>query len=109
MIKITHTVTNDSPDGQPWPPPDSGALWVIVRRADGCTLWRAIHLVMSRCPVIVATAEKTKAHPVVDRVRRRGVRAAGILGPPTPPDSIHRNLGSRARARMRPAASPDMT
>jgi hypothetical protein len=48
MIKITHTVTNDSPDGQPWPPPGSGALWVIVRRADGCTLWRAIQLAQVR-------------------------------------------------------------
>ena len=48
MIKITHTVTNDSPDGRPWPSPDSGALWVIVRRADGCTLWRAIQLAQVR-------------------------------------------------------------
>jgi hypothetical protein len=48
MIKITHTVTNDSPDGHPWPPSDSGALWVIVRRADGCTLWRAIQLAQVR-------------------------------------------------------------
>jgi hypothetical protein len=50
MIKITHTVTNDSPDGQPWPPPDSGALWVIVRRAEGHTLWRAIELAESELP-----------------------------------------------------------
>jgi hypothetical protein len=48
MIKITHTVTNDSPDGQPWLPPDSGALWVIVRRADGRTLWRSIQLAQVR-------------------------------------------------------------
>jgi hypothetical protein len=103
MIKITHTVTHDSPDGQPWPPHDSGALWVIVRRADGCTLWRAIHLVMSRYPVIAATAENTKAHPVVDRMHRRVVRAAGILGPPTPLDSIHRDLGACPNAAGRPA------
>ena len=101
MIKITHTVTSDSPDGQPWPPPDSGALWVIVRRADGCTLWRAIHLVMSRYRVIAATAENTKAHPVVDRMHRRVVRAAGILGPPTPLDSIHRDLGACPNAAGR--------
>jgi hypothetical protein len=43
MIKISNSVTSDSPDGQPWPPPSDGnALWVVVRRADGCTLWRAI-------------------------------------------------------------------
>jgi hypothetical protein len=44
ILKIVHTITVDGPDGQPWPPPDSSALWVIVRRADGCTLWRAIDL-----------------------------------------------------------------
>jgi hypothetical protein len=101
MIKISHSVTNDSPEGQPWPPSESDALWVIVRRSDGCTLWRAIHLVMSPCPVIAATAEKTKAHPVVDRVRRRSVRAAWILGPPTTLDSIHRDLGACPNAAGR--------
>jgi hypothetical protein len=93
MIKISHSVTNDIPDGRPWPPPDSGALWVIVRRANGCTLWRAIHLVMSPCPVIAATTEKPKVHPVVDRMRRRVVRAAGALDPTTL-DSIQRDLGA---------------
>jgi hypothetical protein len=48
MINITHTVTRDSPDGQPWPPSDSNARWVVVRRADGCTLWRAIQLAQVR-------------------------------------------------------------
>ena len=43
-VEIYHSVTNDGPDGQPWPPPDSNALWVIVRRAEGYTLWRAIEL-----------------------------------------------------------------
>jgi hypothetical protein len=94
MMKITHTITTDSLDGRPWPPPDIGALWVIVRRANGCTLWRAIHLVISWCPVIAATAEKPKVHPVVDRMRRRIIRAAGVLGPPTTLDSIHRDLGA---------------
>ena len=41
---IIRAVTTDGPDGQPWPPPDSNALWAVVRRADGCTLWRAIQL-----------------------------------------------------------------
>jgi hypothetical protein len=103
MIKISHSVTNDIPDGRPWPPPDSNALWAVVRRADGCTVWRAIHLVMSLCPMSAATAEKTKVHPVVDRVRRRGVRAPGILGPPTTLDSIHRDLGACPNAAGRPA------
>jgi hypothetical protein len=48
MIKISHSVTRDSPDGQPWPPSDSSVLWVIVRRAEGCTLWRAIRLAQER-------------------------------------------------------------
>jgi hypothetical protein len=41
---IGHAVTSDGPDGQPWPPPDSNTPWTVVRRADGCTLWRTIHL-----------------------------------------------------------------
>jgi hypothetical protein len=101
MIKISHTVTSDSPDGQPWPPPESGALWVMVRRADGCTLWRAIHLAMSRYPVIAATSEKTNGHPVVDRMRRRVVRGAGVLGRPKTLDSIHKDLGACPNAAGR--------
>jgi hypothetical protein len=100
MIKISLSVTSDGAQGQPWPPSESNALWVIVRRSDGCTLWRA-HLVMSRCPVIAATTEKTKVHPVVDRVRRRVVRATGILGPPTTLDSIQRDLGACPNAAGR--------
>jgi len=43
MIKIIHTVTSDSPDGQPWPPTErSDVLWRLVRRADDCSYWRAI-------------------------------------------------------------------
>lgn len=41
---IVRAVTSDGPDGQPWPPPDSNTLWSVVRRAGGCTLWRAIQL-----------------------------------------------------------------
>jgi hypothetical protein len=48
MIKILHTVTSDSPDGQPWPPPDNDIFWAVVRRADGCTHWRAIELAQVR-------------------------------------------------------------
>ena len=29
MIKISLSITSDSPDGQPWPPSDSNALWVM--------------------------------------------------------------------------------
>jgi hypothetical protein len=43
-IIIVRAVTSDGPDGHPWPPPDSNTLWAVVRRADGCTLWRTIHL-----------------------------------------------------------------
>jgi hypothetical protein len=48
VIEISYSLTSDSLDGQPWPPPDSSALWIIVRRADGCTLWRAIQLAQVR-------------------------------------------------------------
>jgi hypothetical protein len=43
-VKITCTVTSDSPNGQPWPPPDRDVLWVVARSADGSTLWRSIQL-----------------------------------------------------------------
>jgi hypothetical protein len=43
-LTILHITTSDGPDGQPWPPSEGNALWVMVRRADGCTLWRAIEL-----------------------------------------------------------------
>ena len=51
MIKICLVTTTDSLDGQPWPPPsDRNTLWVAVRRAHGCTLWRSINLFKSvRC------------------------------------------------------------
>jgi hypothetical protein len=48
MIKICLVTTSDSPDGQPWPPTESNVLWVLVARADGCTLWRAIELAQVR-------------------------------------------------------------
>ena len=41
---IVRAVTSDGPDGQLGPPTESNALWVIVARADGCTVWRAIEL-----------------------------------------------------------------
>ena len=47
MIKISHSMTSDCLDGQPWPPPDSNTLWAVVRRADGYTHWRAIELAES--------------------------------------------------------------
>jgi hypothetical protein len=47
-IQILHDVTNDSPDSQPWPPPETDVLWSVVRRAEGCTLWRAIQLAQVR-------------------------------------------------------------
>jgi hypothetical protein len=47
-IQILHDVTSDCPDGRPWPPPEGTALWAIVRRADGCTFWRAIQLAQVR-------------------------------------------------------------
>ena len=47
MIIVLAT-TSDGPDGQLRPPTESNALWVIVARADGCTLWRAIELALVR-------------------------------------------------------------
>jgi hypothetical protein len=47
-IKISHSVTSDIADGRQWPPPDPDVLWVVVRRAEGCTVWRSIQLAQVR-------------------------------------------------------------
>jgi hypothetical protein len=49
-LHITHSVTSDGPDGRIWPPPDDDALWAIVRRANGVTLWRSIQILPSDFP-----------------------------------------------------------
>ena len=46
-MKITRTITSDSPDGQPWPPTGRNILWRLVRRADDFSYWRAIQLAES--------------------------------------------------------------
>jgi hypothetical protein len=43
-MKITRTITIDSPDGQPWPPTERNVLWRLWRRAGDCSYWRAIEL-----------------------------------------------------------------
>ena len=43
-LKITCTVTHDSPDGRPWPPTEGDVLWRLLRRADECSYWRAIEI-----------------------------------------------------------------
>jgi hypothetical protein len=69
MIEISHSHTRDSPDGQPWPPSDSDARWVMVRRADGHTLWRTIQLAQSdrlprtlTIPRLAATPNERHSH-----------------------------------------------
>ena len=47
MIKISHSMTSDCLDGQPWPPTERNILWRLVRRADGYSHWRAIELAES--------------------------------------------------------------
>jgi hypothetical protein len=37
-LNVIRAVTSDAPDGRPWPPTESNVLWVIVARADGCTI-----------------------------------------------------------------------
>ena len=44
VIEISYSLTSDGLDSQPRPPPDSNTLWAVVRRAGGCTVWRAIQL-----------------------------------------------------------------
>jgi hypothetical protein len=50
ILHITHSVTADSADGQPWPPPDDTVLWAVVRRANSLTLWRSIKILPSDPP-----------------------------------------------------------
>jgi hypothetical protein len=45
---LIRAVASDGPDGRPWPPTESNVLWVILARADGCTVWRAIELALVR-------------------------------------------------------------
>jgi hypothetical protein len=47
-LDIRHATTSDCLGGQPWPP--VGDRWVIVRRANGHTLWRTIQLLPSDPP-----------------------------------------------------------
>jgi hypothetical protein len=47
-LELRHETTRDCPDGAPWPPDGDG--WVMVRRANGGTLWRLIQLVLSDPP-----------------------------------------------------------
>ena len=45
-LAIQHQVTEDLPDGQPWPP-DGADLWCIVKRSHGFTQWRRVALEIS--------------------------------------------------------------
>jgi hypothetical protein len=48
QLAIEHGVTADMPDGQALPPLiENGVPWRVVRRADGCTLWRRLFLTPS--------------------------------------------------------------
>jgi hypothetical protein len=42
-MQIHHVLTADDPFGCPWPPNNGdGAVWAVVRRMRGFTLWRSI-------------------------------------------------------------------
>lgn len=42
-LQIAYAITDDLPDGQPWPP-DGADYWAVVTRAHGYTCWRRIFL-----------------------------------------------------------------
>jgi hypothetical protein len=45
-LSVEHAVTADMADGQPLPPLiEDGIVWHVVRRANGCTVWRRVYLV----------------------------------------------------------------
>jgi hypothetical protein len=41
-VVIEHITTSDLPDGQVCPPFYDGAIWCVVNRGNGRTLWRRI-------------------------------------------------------------------
>jgi hypothetical protein len=41
---VEHVTTSDLPDGQVCPPYYDGAVWRVVRRSGGRTLWRCLYL-----------------------------------------------------------------
>jgi hypothetical protein len=51
-LHIERAVTADLPDGQACPPYYDGAIWHVIRRADGRTTWRRLYLKSS--PVVTA-------------------------------------------------------
>jgi hypothetical protein len=52
VIQINHILTADDPLGCPWPPSDGHAMWTVVRRTRGFSLWRSIRIV----PALAAAA-----------------------------------------------------
>jgi hypothetical protein len=65
VLAITHSVTCDGPDGQPWPPPDDTTFWAVVRHANGLTLWRSIQLLPSDPP-------PADAHSIFGGMQQKG-------------------------------------
>jgi hypothetical protein len=46
-LRVEHATTVDMDDGQALPPLiEDGVVWHVVRRANGRTLWRSLHLKM---------------------------------------------------------------
>jgi hypothetical protein len=43
MIEIIYAITEDLPDGQPWPP-NGMDFWAVASRSHGVTRWRRITL-----------------------------------------------------------------
>jgi hypothetical protein len=58
LLLIEHVTTSDLPDGQVCPPYYDGAVWCVVHRHGGRTLWRSLYL-------------KTKPSHVAAGVQRR--------------------------------------
>ena len=79
-LKITCTVTRDSPDGRPWPPTEGDVLWRLLRRADECSYWRAIEIRSAATDFIPRQQSQLKGSEHEDEVaiviRRGHVRAS---------------------------------
>ena len=79
-LTIIYEITDDTPDGLPWPPVGDDHHWHVVRRDRGRTTWRRIELQVGapehelppgayRLEGVGRTAQFRRA---VERARRRG-------------------------------------
>jgi hypothetical protein len=66
---ITHVITEDGPDGQPWPP--DGDFWCVVARSHGFTRWRHIGLQSKQKQSGAVTLDGGLSNSAASQTKRR--------------------------------------